>query len=81
LSDSHALTTSQKQLVKLPRCKETHNQLFLIILGSRKRRPKEEWFHVAVPAIVSPDLFHKVQAQLEKNKRINTRNNSVINTS
>lgn len=45
--------------------------------GSRKRRPKEEWFHVAVPAIVSPDLFHKVQVQLEKNKRTNTRNNSV----
>ncbi|MDB5184332.1 MAG: Site-specific recombinase, invertase Pin [Candidatus Saccharibacteria bacterium] len=45
--------------------------------GSRKRRPKEEWFHVAVPAIVSPDLFHKVQVQLDKNKRTNTRNNSV----
>ncbi|MDB5166071.1 MAG: Site-specific recombinase, invertase Pin [Candidatus Saccharibacteria bacterium] len=45
--------------------------------GSRKHRPKEEWFHVAVPAIVSTDLFHKVQVQLEKNKRTNTRNNSV----
>ncbi len=45
--------------------------------GSRKHRPKEEWFHVAVPAIVSSDLFHKVQVQLEKNKRTNTRNNSV----
>lgn len=50
-----------------------------ITKGSRKRRPKEEWFHVAVPAIVSPDLFHKVQVQLEKNKRTNTRNNSVNN--
>ncbi len=48
-----------------------------ITKGSRKRRPKEEWFHVSVPAIVSPDLFHKVQVQLEKNKRVNTRNNSV----
>lgn len=48
-----------------------------ITKGSRKRRPKEEWFHVAVPAIISPDLFHKVQVQLEKNKRTNTRNNSV----
>lgn len=47
--------------------------------GSRKNRPKEEWFHVAVPAIVTPDLFHKVQVQLEKNKRTNTRNNSVNN--
>lgn len=50
-----------------------------ITKGSRKRRPKEEWFHVSVPAIVSPDLFHKVQVQLEKNKRVNTRNNSVNN--
>lgn len=50
-----------------------------ITKGSRKRRPKEEWFHVAVPAIVSPDLFNKVQVQLEKNKRTNTRNNSVNN--
>lgn len=48
-----------------------------ITKGSRKRRPKEEWFHVEVPAIVSPDLFHKVQVQLEQNKRTNTRNNSV----
>jgi site-specific DNA recombinase len=48
-----------------------------ITKGSRKRRPKEEWFHVQVPAIISPDLFHKVQVQLEKNKRTNTRNNSV----
>lgn len=48
-----------------------------ITKGSRKRRPKEEWFRVEVPAIVSSDLFHKVQVQLEKNKRVNTRNNSV----
>jgi site-specific DNA recombinase len=50
-----------------------------ITKGSRKRRPKEEWFHVAVPAIINPELFQKVQVQLEKNKRINTRNNSVNN--
>ena len=50
-----------------------------ITKGSRKRRPKEEWFHVTVPAIISPELFQKVQVQLEKNKRINTRNNSVNN--
>lgn len=50
-----------------------------ITKGSRKRRPKEEWFHVSVPPIVSPELFQKVQVQLEKNKRINTRNNSVNN--
>ncbi len=45
--------------------------------GSRKHRPKEEWFHITVPSIVSSDLFYKVQVQLEKNKRTNTRNNSV----
>ncbi len=50
-----------------------------ITKGSRKRRPKEEWLHVAVPAIVSRDLYNKVQVQLEKNKRVNTRNNSVNN--
>lgn len=50
-----------------------------ITKGSRKRRPKEEWFHVAVPAIVSRDLYNKVQVQLETNKRVNTRNNSVNN--
>lgn len=50
-----------------------------ITKGSRKRRPKEEWFHVNVPAIVSRDLYNKVQVQLEKNRRINTRNNSVNN--
>ena len=50
-----------------------------ITKGSRKSRPKDEWYHVKVPAIVSPDLFHKVQVQLEKNKRTNTRNNSVNN--
>jgi site-specific DNA recombinase len=43
--------------------------------GSRKRRPKEEWFLVIVPAIVSPELFDRVQVQLAKHKRINTRNN------
>lgn len=50
-----------------------------ITKGSRKSRPKDEWFHVKVPAIVSPDLYNKVQVQLERNKRINTRNNSVNN--
>lgn len=50
-----------------------------ITKGSRKSRPKDEWYHVKVPAIVSPDLFNKVQVQLERNKRTNTRNNSVNN--
>ncbi len=50
-----------------------------VIKGSRIRRPKEEWFLIAVPPIVSQELFEKVQVQLERNKRTNTRNNSVNN--
>lgn len=48
-----------------------------ITKGSRKSRPKDEWLLVKVPAIVNPELFNKVRVQLERNKRTNTRNNSV----
>ncbi len=47
-----------------------------VIKGSRKRRPMEEWLSVEVPAIVSPELFDKVQVQLALHKRVNARNNS-----
>ena len=47
-----------------------------VVKGSRKRRPMEEWLSVKVPAIVSPELFDKVQVQLALHKRVNTRNNS-----
>lgn len=43
--------------------------------GSRKPRPKEEWLQVDVPAIISEELFNKVQARLIANKRLNPRNN------
>jgi site-specific DNA recombinase len=46
-----------------------------IIKGSRKRRPKEEWLPIKVPKIIEKSLFDKVQAQLDKNKRISPRNN------
>lgn len=46
------------------------------IKGSRIRRPKEEWYKVKVPALVSREIFDKVQVRLEKNKRSNKRNNS-----
>lgn len=36
----------------------------------------EEWLSVKVPAIVTPELFDKVQVQLALHKRVNTRNNS-----
>lgn len=44
--------------------------------GSRKRRPKEEWYLIEVPPIVTPKLFAKVQVQLALNRRVNPRNNS-----
>lgn len=71
----HYYNKSESVATKNPRNPEQKYRK--ITKGSRKRRPKEEWFHVAVPAIVSPDLYHSVQVQLEKNKRINTRNNGV----
>ncbi|MFY9228327.1 MAG: recombinase family protein [Candidatus Microsaccharimonas sp.] len=43
--------------------------------GSRKARPKDEWLPVAVPVIISPQLFNTVQAQLERNKRTYDRKN------
>jgi site-specific DNA recombinase len=40
-------------------------------------RPREEWLEIAVPAIVSPDTFARVQQRLEDNKRFATRNTKV----
>jgi site-specific DNA recombinase len=71
----HCYNKSESIPTKNPRNPEQKYRK--ITKGSRKHRPREEWLHVAVPAIVSPELFHKVQVQLEKNKRTNTRNNSV----
>jgi site-specific DNA recombinase len=31
--------------------------------------PNEDWIHIAVPALVDPDLFEAVQAQLEENRK------------
>lgn len=44
--------------------------------GSRKPRPRDEWLQIDVPAIITNELFNKVQAQLAVNKRLNPRNNS-----
>lgn len=73
----HCYNKSESVPTKNPRNPEQKYRK--ITKGSRKNRPKEEWLHVAVPAIVSSELFYKVQVQLEKNKRTNTRNNSVNN--
>jgi site-specific DNA recombinase len=37
-------------------------------------RPREEWVHIAVPAIVSADTFQRVARQLAENKRYASRN-------
>lgn len=41
---------------------------------SRRVRPKEEWMGVEVPAIVSQELFDKVQLQLGRNLKYSRRN-------
>lgn len=44
--------------------------------GSRVARPQEQWYTVKVdPIIEDRRLFDKVQVQLERNKRLNPRNN------
>ena len=43
--------------------------------AGRRTRPKSEWWHVKVPAIIDKELFNKVQEQLKKNSRYNPRNN------
>ena len=43
--------------------------------GSRTVRPKDDWMEVKVPRIVSTALFNRVQVQLERNKRLSSRNN------
>jgi len=43
--------------------------------GSRVERPKDDWMEVEVDPIIKPSLFDKVQVQLERNKRLNSRNN------
>lgn len=37
-------------------------------------RPREEWIGVAVPAIITPEVFEAAQCQLERNKRMSPRN-------
>ena len=50
-----------------------------VLKGSRVTRPKEDWMEVEVPPIIDPTLFHRVQVQLERNKRLNSRNNKKNN--
>jgi len=47
-----------------------------VVKGSRIQRPKDDWLMVNVPVIIAPELFHKVQQQLLRNKKTSRRNNS-----
>lgn len=68
----HYYNKTESVETKNPRKVEKYRRT---VKGSRKARPKEEWMMVEVPAIVSPELFNKVQAQLARNKRFAPRNN------
>lgn len=41
---------------------------------NRNERPKKEWVELAVPSIVSEELFEKVQIRLRENKELASRN-------
>ena len=43
--------------------------------NSRVFRPKDEWLEIAVPRIISDELFDKAQIILEQNKKFARRNN------
>lgn len=45
-----------------------------VLKGSRKRRPKEEWYLIEVPSIISTELFYRVQDRLDKNKKLRSNN-------
>lgn len=42
--------------------------------SSCRPRPPEDWLSIPVPAIISPELFERVQTQLQENKRLAARN-------
>jgi site-specific DNA recombinase len=43
---------------------------------SYRYRPREEWIGVPVPALLSPDLFDRVQEKLAHNQQCSARNNT-----
>jgi len=48
-----------------------------ILKSSRKMKDKKHWWKVAIPAIIDKDLFDRAQAQIDKNRTFNRRNNTV----
>lgn len=69
----HYYNKTESVETKNPRKVEKYRRT---VKGSRVARPKEEWMMVKVPAIVTPELFKKVQEQLARNKRYAPRNNN-----
>ncbi len=45
-----------------------------VLKGSRKIRPQNQWLPITVPAIVSTEVFYRVQDCLEKNKKLRSNN-------
>lgn len=72
----HYYNKSESVVTKSPRKEIKYRRT---TKGSRIARPQSEWFQMEVPAIVSPELFKKVQEQLLRNKRTSRRNNSKNN--
>ena len=70
----HYYNKTESVETKNPRKVEKYRRT---VKGSRIARPKDEWMMVKVPAIVSPELFKKVQTQLARNKRFAPRNNRI----
>ncbi len=68
----HFYNKTESVETKNPRIEKQYRRT---IKGSRVARPKEEWMEIEVPAIISPELFKKAQAQLARNKRYAKRNN------
>ena len=44
---------------------------------SRALRPEEEWIAIAVPAVVTQEVFERVQVKLSDNQQMSPRNNKV----
>lgn len=58
----------------------THEKYKKHLKGSRVARPQEQWYQVEVdPIMEDRQLFDKVQVLLERNKRLNPRNNKKNN--
>lgn len=69
----HYYNKTESVETKNPRKDEKYRRT---VKGSRVARPKEDWMPVKVPAIISSELFNKVQEQLKKNKKFAPRNNN-----